>query len=390
MRILAVSYGGAHANALAPVIHRLRSRGYEVLVVGLTTALESYRSHGINALSMGDVLTNLPSSQAMLACGDWAISHCGWIPNGQVSESDTRAYLGAGLWSLEQLLGRRQARELFAKKGRYAFCPDAFAEEVLEQLSPDLLLTTNSPRSEKAFVKAAQKLAIKAAVMVEGFAEIEKAWLSKPNYADALFVFNSWVKARLVEDGRSADQIVVTGSPAYDRLANIQPKTTKRLRVLYLSQNESLIGEVCSNQAMSGLPRQIVSALAKIAKQTEIDVEVRFHPNQDMDSIGDLMGLEHYPKAMLEDRLAVANVVITASSSTGIEAQLLGKPVVEIGWSKRSGLVPFHATGPHIRAMQPEQLTAAISEASRIVGNKNPLLGQATEAVVSQIEKLLQ
>ena len=227
--------------------------------------------------------------------------------------------------------------------------------------------------------------------MVEGFAEIERQWLGLPNYADELYVFNDWVKRRLLDEGRLETEVFVTGSPAYDRLASLtcEARSSHTKRILYLSQNESLIGEFSTDDEMASLPQEVIYLLAGMNAEGSFRAEVRFHPSQDLDLIGDLSGLDHFPDASLEDRLMAADLVLTASSSTGIEAQLLGKPVIEIGWSKRSGLVPFAEIGPHVLADEPASLGLAVERAGIIDLDKQSELGGATDAVVSRIRALL-
>ena len=389
--ILAVSYGGAHANALIPVIQELRQSGLSVSVLGLTTALSIYQKKGVDPISISKAVAMLPDSTAIMDLGRWALDNTDISQHPSVSHIDTQAYYGAGLWSLSEQFGAGAAQKTFLEKGRFSFCPVAFATAFLEQLSPKLLLTTNAPRSEKAFVEGARLCGIKSAVMVEGFAEIEKQWLGSPNYANELYVFNDWVKRRLLDAGRLETEVFVTGSPAYDRLAslNCEVRFNHTKRILYLSQNESLIGEFSTDDEMASLPREVIDLLTRMNAEGLFRAEVRFHPSQDLDLIGDLSGLDHFPDASLEERLMAADIVMTASSSTGIEAQLLGKPVVEIGWSKRSGLVPFAKIGPHVLAEEPANLGLAVERASVIDLDRQLELGGATDAVVSRIRALL-
>jgi len=81
--------------------------------------------------------------------------------------------------------------------------------------------------------------------------------------------------------------------------------------------------------------------------------------------------------------------VITASSTAGIQAQLLGLPLVKIGWSIRNDLVPFEQLGPTWEAQTSDQLLPKIQEAAR-AGRfpKAGTVGNATSAVVEQIERL--
>jgi len=230
-------------------------------------------------------------------------------------------------------------------------------------------------------------------VVVDSFATIEKAWLSQDGYADKVCVFHGAVKKLLINEGRDDKDIIVTGNPSFDVLAKVtmRSRNSGLPHVLYLSQNEGRIDNHNSSVLPDSIPLGVIETLSKGVKNNKFTAEVRFHPNQ-----GDLIrkkAIGLIPvnfSSRLEDVISRADVVVTASSSAGIQAQLLGLPLVQIKWSIRNGLVPFDLIGPVWKAYDEEDLLLQIRLASE--SKKSPIdknLGSSTDAVVTQIEELI-
>ena len=301
-------------------------------------------------------------------------------------------YLGSGFLDLIARHGEFEAIKRYKKVGRKAFDPAITAREIIEICGCDVLVTTNSPRMERALVRAARSLQKHSVVVVDSFASIERVWLSEPSNADCVCVFHQSVKEALISDGRPESDVIVTGNPVFDSLADVvlPERQTDKPHVLYLSQNEARIDQDNHPIDPDALPRDVINCLLMGVQNNQRAAEVRFHPNQ-----GDRIRrevnclLDRSKSRSLEATLADADVVITASSTAGIQAQLLGLPLVKIGWSIRNGLVPFDQLGPTWEAQNSDQSLPKIQEAARADRFlKASTLGNATSAVVEQIEHL--
>ena len=74
------------------------------------------------------------------------------------------------------------------------------------------------PRAERAAIEAAGELSIPSVCLVDLFAVDEKRWIGRPGYADRVCVLNEGVRQMLLAEGRTPDEVVVTGNPAFDGL----------------------------------------------------------------------------------------------------------------------------------------------------------------------------
>ena len=167
--VLVCCYGGGHARSLIPVIRDLRNRGLEVKVLALTAAYQLL-DEDVEAFSLSQVLMRAANWGEIKSYADKVLGNSGLdhLSNG---EQDTIAYMGSGFRDLCRSHGHTTAAELFAEKGRKAFDQLHTAREVLNYFEPDLLISTNAPRFERAITYQAGLAKINSLVIVDGPAQ---------------------------------------------------------------------------------------------------------------------------------------------------------------------------------------------------------------------------
>lgn len=224
--VLLVCYGSGHVRMLIPVAHALRARGTRVRVLGLTTAAQAVRDAGLPLLQIKDFVRE--GDEAALAQGEWL---SGQLEN-VIDRDETVAYLGLSYADLVFEVGEAQARRRYEALGRQAFLPLPTLLRVLGQTQPQTLVITNAPRAERAAALAARQLNIPCLCLIDLFAIDEVMWIGQLGYADRLCVLNESVRSFLRQAGRRADEIVVTGNPAFDLLCSPETVATgKRMRI---------------------------------------------------------------------------------------------------------------------------------------------------------------
>lgn len=305
------------------------------------------------------------------------------------------AYLGSGYRDLEDDFGVDEAARRFAANGRASFLPVGTLRGILAAVAPDVVLTTNAPRSERAAVLAARALGIPAVVVVDLFALEELDWLARPTFADALCVLSQSVKERLVSAGRPAVDVHVTGNPVFDRLAD--PALAERGRALRTTRGwEGRRVITWASQPELGdpqLPRRIEAALiAALDDHPQWQLVIRPHPNDQY------APPTPHPRLTLSTRaddlhtlLAASDVVVTMTSTVGLEAVLLGKPLVTWDLSENTRYCPYSAMGFSRGVTELEQLAMAIDEAGSGQGAAPilPPIGRAREGVLAALDQLL-
>ena len=210
--LLCVTYGGGHARMVIPVIRALADcKDIRIQTLALTGAGPIFKSEHLPFMGFKDFIS-AQDSQAL----EWgkklaAIHHS---PESGIEEEESIAYLGLSYWDLVQRYGEAEAGRLWAEKGRHAFLPLTFMERVIERVKPDMVVTTNSPRSERAALDVAQAKNIVTLCMVDLFGYMDFHVLK----ADYFTVLNERVIDTMKSIGVTAerDRFLITGNPAFD------------------------------------------------------------------------------------------------------------------------------------------------------------------------------
>lgn len=403
-RILFVSYGSGHINALLPVILALRARhpDFHVDVLGLTTAAPKLAAMNIPYLGFKDFVR--PGDEAALARGRALAADL--PPHGQIDERETIAYLGISYQELVERLGPAAAAAAYATQGRMAFLPVRMLERILETLEPDLVIATNSPRAERAAIIAARKRGVPALCLGDLFLSFEIDWMKDHDYADRLLVLNQFVKNRLVDAGRPAEDIAVTGNPAFDPLARAEwADRARELRERRGWQERKVV--LWMSQAMPWDPdgaKGLRDALIRAAdERPDWQLVLRPHPNESaaawrVPSHVAISDPREDPPAVI---LHATDVGATMFSTLGLEAVLLGVPVVSIAVAPpvASAYIDFEREN-FLRQMNLAIVVTDLAGVGPAIDRalterpdhraKLPPLGGATEAVIAEIESLLR
>jgi hypothetical protein len=366
--VLFVCYGSGHVRMVVPVARALQRAGLaQVKVLGLTTAAAVVRDNELPLLQFKD----------FIAAGDEPAVRQGWEllrAMGTVEDpQESAAYLGLSYAELEAKVGVGQAQRQYQQLGRQAFLPVLTMTRILERIQPDLVVVTNSPRGERAAVIAARGLGIPAVCMVDLFAIDEVRWIGAADYAQRVCVLNEQVREFLVAAGRAPDQVVVTGNPAFDAL---QDATTvqrgKALRerkawhgrrvVLWPSQAEPAIHPFDGTPGDPQLPSRVLGTLVEWTLENQDAVLcVRPRAGEPRPALPAseqvLITGQDWP---LPELLHATDVVVTLTSTVGLEGHLCGARLVQVLGSVFEGAMPLARFGVADAAVPLEGLKQAL------------------------------
>ena len=352
--VLFVAYGSGHIKMLIPVAQALAVSGYgRPVVLALTTAAPAARAAGLDVLQFKDFVT--PDDTVALAHGRRLMAALG-APVADAEE--TAAYLGLSFADLVADLGLAQAESRYADKGRQAFLPIATLTRILKKIKPDLVAATNSPRAERGAIVAAGQLGIASVCVVDLFAIDEVQWIGAPDYADRVCVLNESVRQFLIASGRRAEQLVVTGNPGFDalndsaaiaqgqQLREAQGWADKRV-VVWPNQVEPAVHPFDGRRGNPGLPGQALEQLmAWVLSRQDVVLCIRARAGElapviPVDSRLVLTG-QDWPLAAL---LHAADMVVTLSSTVGLEGHLVGCRLVQVLGSIFDDAMPLASYG---------------------------------------------
>ena len=401
--LLLVCYGGGHVNMLVPVIQELLEQGdYQITVLGLTTAGSVLSRNGISYIGFRDLVT--PDNKELVEQVGTRLSR-GMDRSQSVAHEETIAYLGLSYLDLENQLGPDAARQIYDRKKRQAFLPLDTMRYLFDLYQPDLLVSTNSPRAERAAFMVARERGIPAVCIVGLFAFHEIEWIGETGYASKICVLSDFVKQIFLDAGRGDDEVVVTGNPAFDRLArpelatmafdlrNLNNWGSKKV-VMWASQPEPEIHPFTGKSGDPSLPRVIESELLRVvATHSDWELVIRYHPGENIPE-------QRWPKNVTistEDQdlavlLKAVDTVVTMTSTVGVEAVLLGKPLIAVNLSIFRPDAPFENMGIARGVDSLEEIEPALQEVLNgrwKPREKMPVPGQAKKNILRLIMALL-
>lgn len=385
-----------------PVIKALEGSGrFDVSVLALTTARAFLDLHGITALGFRDFVT--ASDELALVWGRELMEQS---VHPDVDPAESVAYLGLSFAELVMDLGIDRARDTYASLGRAAFLPVRVLGRVLDQVCPDVVVTTNSPRAEMAAILAARARSVPAVCLVDLFAHEEIRYISQPGYANRVCVLDEHVRSRFLAAGRSDHDVVVTGNPAFDTLADpelaaaadrwlVQQPWKNAYKILWISQPEPAHHRVTGVAGDVTLPKRILRALHDVVdKHPDWHLVVRPHPSEDPSGFHARSGCSlSSSDQSLHMLLHAVDVVVCMTSTVGYEAAIAGKPLVHLPWSVYCNEADYSAMGLAMRCNELNDLELVLEAIrSRTWNPKLQLnnLGCSTASVCAVVESLLQ
>lgn len=396
-KALFVCYGGGHADALIPVMEYLRKNtDIEVEAIGINLAVEKMRKAEIPCKSLSDYL-DIRSVEL-----GFPLARKRHDFSSKVSFADSIAYYGFSMSDLIDEAGVKSAEKILRIYDRRTMFPQKTMMRILNQEKPDVVVTTTMNRFEAATLYAAGKLGIatvkvedligrvnrtfpdkiqvdtqaeKEELMQRGFSEqriILREEMENPtviSYCEkihqrqlemrptAFAVLCDYAKQEIMKRGVWSASIHVTGQPAFDRHPWFQQNTSKEevCRELSLEAGKPLLTFMSQpNAEREDVFKTFVKAVESLS-HTELQVVVKLHPNED-GRIQRLILKEHNTDKIklvkeMDARLllAVSDVIVTVSSTTGLEAAVMGKPLVYLNVTDKEDYIPFEQMGIGLR-----------------------------------------
>lgn len=223
-RLLFVTYGGGHAHMVYPVVHALRkSREFalgdiEMRILGLPAAKETLKQHNVDCMGFRHYLDEEKDADA-IRWGKALAQHHHSSTIG-VDLEDSIAYLGLSYKDLVVRLGEAEAARQFEEKSRHAFYPLTVMERIFDDIRPDFVITSNSPRSEAAAIEIANRRGIGSLIMTDLFTGLGGYRLQARN----ITFLNEFAIQKFIEDGLVDEKISTfycTGNPAFDKILEL-------------------------------------------------------------------------------------------------------------------------------------------------------------------------
>lgn len=398
-KVLFVCYGGGHVRMVIAAARELVRRGIaEPVILGLTSARADVIAAGFECLGFADFVE--PADAAAVAKGE-ALAR--GLQTLATDMRESAAYLGLSYADLARDQGADEAARAYAQHGRYLFLPVGTMERIIRRTGASAVVATSAPRAERAAILAARRCGIPSLCMVDLFAAYEIEWLKEAGFADRVCVLNERVRDKLVAAGRAPEDVVVTGNPAFDRIADPQVREQgaqlRRARgwegktvLLWASQVEPESHPSNPGRGDPTLPARIAHTLrALLPAHAQLVLVVRPHPSEPA------AAPPSQPREWLSPRgedlhvlLHACDVVAVLTSTVGIEARLAGCHVIQVLGSLYSPDAPYLDYGIADQAVALDRLPQAVLAAAsgRSARTSEPPT-QAAVRVIDELPRLL-
>ena len=392
MKALFVSYGGGHVEMCLPVMRALRALapGADVQLLALTTAAGVARRAGEQPLGFRDFCDD----PAALRYGGQLL---GDQQHPDVAREESLAYLGLNFLEWVEELGEEGAWVRWRERGRQGFRPVRSMRRVLEAVRPDVVVATNSPRSEQAAIEAAHALGIPTLSMVDLFALPGDPYRERSVHADRITVLSEATRRNLVAAGVPAERIVVTGNPAFDTLSGPEAgEAAVRFRA-ERGWGERPVVLWAGHMEPDG------TALAQAVQDTLLEwtlarddacLAIRYHPNEwhrfTPPAPHARVHWSQPDREGLLPVLAAADVVVVQATTVGAQAQAMGKQLLGLSFSplvQRSGMdygrLGLGTGVPTLEALPAllEQQLAAVRRGAPAAGPRGDAAGQVAHEI---------
>ena len=391
-KIFMVCYGGGHVKIIAPLYKKLISE-FNIELLALTSARNYLEKLDIPHKSFKD-FRHLMDERAI----NLGLEQCKVINPKAEDEEETIAYMGLNLRELEKTHGLKKAQIKFKENGRGSFMPLELLSYIIDEVAPDLIITTNAPRAELASLKISREKNIPSICILDNlWITNEAVEIANNGYANYICVLSKTNKKKLANTTNfNENNIIVTGTPVFDKLKKLKRnKINKSLTTILLADCD-LPGAHPRYPGIKGDPTlgyEVRRELNKIALSEGYEVIFRPHPSQAYDySEYKNIRISHKEED-LHQLLKRVDIVVTAISTVGFEGLFIGAKLISIEGSVFSQVASFEELGLSFGIKSALELENAIFKLNKkdLELNKNFLLynGNSVKNIVTLCKNIL-
>lgn len=361
-KILFVTYGGGHAPMVCPIVHKLRESSeykvgeLQIKVLSLPAAKQILKSNQIECFGFDDYLDEKIDADAI----EWGteLAKTNHSPHTGASIQESIAYLGLSFKDLVVRFGKEEADKLFKEKARHSFHPITIMERIFDDIKPDFVVATNSPRAEAAAIEVANARGIENLIVTDLFSGL-KGYVLRANHVTFIneFAYNMFKDNKLLDDNYS--NFHFTGSPAFDKIIKM-PKTKDSewicknfpesvgKNIILHADMPAYVNPISKNSYFktdSEIIEEINACYEATLKNDAIYL-IRPHPSQNRDIYKNwLNGKNHAFLASdfdLHELLCNVDIVIARSTTVILEAIYMEKRVIQLDYD-------FHTDMPLVK-----------------------------------------
>jgi len=340
-----------------------KDRGNEIIVIGVTEKWQKeYQKAGIHYMSLDDYVTKevckRVSAESRIFLKKWD-----YLKTDE-SFKKSLAYQGLPLLSIM----KDSFDYCFSKVFTQLITLIEIIQHIIKTERPDIIIVLDDRgRFGRTVTRIGSLKNIPTLILQHG--AVADHPLFGPIFADKMAVFGERSKKVLVKRGVEPEKLVGTGQPRFDKLVGKDFAGKKEIyHQLNINDDKGLVVLTTQLDDSEGeaVFRNVADAMKKFPEKHLI---VKVHPGGSIDfyqRIANEMGINNVVITKNIDLYGLLNacdVMLTSFSTTGLEAMILGKPVITINLTGIPDIVPYAESGAAIGVCKPEELASAINSA---------------------------
>lgn len=363
-KIFMTCYGGGHAEIIKEVYKNLiKIPDIEITILALTMSKYKFEQEKIPYKLISDYYNEEKDKKIYELGKEFCIRN---NIDTSIGENETYLYHGYALYELEKKYNKEKIEEGFKEFGRAIFLPIEFMKRVIIKENPDLVITTNSPRYEKATLSVAKILGVKTLSIedqfgIEGIQNSSEELMDffqdkiyEKVYGDCVCVLSKKTVDNLPL--KKIDKIFITGNPAFDKaldcFLNTKIKKIKNdnITLCYLTQKhpDNIL---------------IMRELINIIRKYNFNLIVKIHPNEKINEyLKEVDNKENNGIKIVNNDLygniLKSDIIVAISSTSALEAAILDKPLI----ARENIGVPFADLGIGIEYKNISQIEEYINK----------------------------
>ena len=364
-KLFLISYGAGHVSMIAQLYDQFsKDNKVKLTVLALSIAKNLLNRLDIPHKTLVNYSQLIMDSDAYRygkkLADRWHVDSTG------ITYNESVVYLGASMRDLVNERGESVAFNLIEKKGRQIFLPIWTMQQVIEFEKPDLILTTNAPRMERASTIVGNRKDIPTINLHDDLGFMVRDYILS---GDRISVMSHITKENLIKQGHDASKIVINGHPAFDVIPNELKKfNSLQIRRRYsLSENQPCLLLGTSMAGERGKIMNITPLVCDAIQKLKINYQliIKPHPGEDVDAYKHFADSHPIcPKVISEvnirELLYISELLITFESTIMIESVLMSKPMISVNLSGKPNPLPFIEWGLGVEVFTLEQLMDAI------------------------------
>ena len=167
-KYLLVCYGRSHAKTMKILADLLPNEN--VVILPLLTAKDEFKDEQYEKIDLWSFTSASKLEEAVNIGGEIFFDHHN--PHSGIDKLESLRYLGLSYMDSEQFYGKAKWQKKYSEIGRQAFLPIKTMESIFREIQPTALITTNSPRAERAAQMVASEICTPGVIFTDLFSGV--------------------------------------------------------------------------------------------------------------------------------------------------------------------------------------------------------------------------